>query len=717
MPHSAAPHARLPLPRRTAFVFALLSGLPTAAFAQSNADARTLDRVQVTATRSPQAAQSVPAAVSVVDGALLERDRLGVALSDVLAPVPGVLARNRHNYAQDEQVSIRGFGTRSAFGIRGVRLYLDGVPATMPDGQGQLSHFALAQAERIEVLRGPFSALYGNASGGVLQLITADGEAPGAIEAEAVFGEAGQRRLGVTANDAFGRVDYRVGISRFETDGFRDHAAAQRTSFNGKLNVELGAAGRLTLVANALDAPDVQDPQGLTREQFEADTTRSSAGALLFNTRKRVEQRQLGAVYTHAFGAGELRMLAYAGEREISQVLSIPVGTQRSPLSGGGVIAFEAPYRGVDVRWTGQGTLAGALLEWTLGLAHDRQRQQRAGYENFVGDTLGVRGALRLRQDDTVQSLDPYAQALWRPNDAWTLLAGVRASKVRFRSQDRYITDRNPDDSGRVRHDAVSPVLGASVRLRPGLHAFAAYGEGFETPTFNELGYRADGGSGLNFDVQPACTRSVEAGLKLDDGDAWRGEVVLFRADTRDEITAATSAGGRSTFQNAGRARREGAELSARYVRDRVQGWLAATWLDARFVDGFLTCAGPPCRVPDVIVPAGRRIPGVARTSAAAGIDLGGDTGWQWRFDAQHLSAVPVAQTGDERAPAYTVFNASLGYGLRGALGRGRVFVAVHNLGDRRYAGSVIVNESNARHYEPAPGRQWFVGAQWRWGD
>lgn len=698
-----------------------LAVLPAPAAAQATPDAqapaRTLDRVQVTATRTPQAAQSVPASVSVVDGALLERDRLGVALSDVLAPVPGVVARNRHNYAQDEQVSIRGFGTRSAFGIRGVRLYLDGVPATMPDGQGQLSHFALAQAERIEVLRGPFSALYGNASGGVLQLITADGDAPGAVEAEAVFGEAGQRRLGATVSDAFERVDYRVGISRFETDGFRDHAAARRTSFNGKLNVQLGDAGRLTLVANALDAPDAQDPQGLTREQFDADPTQASAGALLFDTRKSVAQRQLGAVYTHALAAGELRVLAYAGERDVFQMLSIPVGTQRSPLSGGGVIDLESPYRGVDVRWTGQGTLAGAPLEWTLGLAHDRQRQRRAGYENFVGDTLGVQGVLRLRQDDTVQSLDPYAQALWRPNEAWTLLAGVRASEVRFESRDRYITAANPDDSGRVRHDAVSPVLGASVRLRPGLHAFAAYGEGFETPTFNELGYRADGGSGLNLALQPARTRSVEAGLKLDDGSALRGEFVLFRADTRDELTAATSAGGRSTFQNAGRARREGVELSARYVRDRVQAWAAATWLDARFVDAFLTCAGAPCTAPDVLVPAGRRIPGVPETSAAAGIDLGGETGWQWRFDAQHVSAVPVAQTGDERAPAYTVLNASLGYGLRGTQGRGRVFVAVHNLTDRRYAGSVIVNESNGRHYEPAPGRQWFVGAQWRWGD
>ncbi|MFC0679714.1 TonB-dependent receptor family protein [Lysobacter korlensis] len=705
---------------RSGLLLLAFAAAPLPAWAgPQDAEPRTLDRLQVTATRSAQPTAAVPAAISVVDAELLDSATLGVSLSEKLALVPGLLARNRHNYAQDEQVSIRGFGTRSAFGIRGVRLYLDGIPATMPDGQGQLSHFQLATAERIEVLRGPFSALYGNASGGVLQLFTADGQAPGEVEASAVFGGYGQRRLGLTANDAFERVDYRVGITRFDSDGYREHSRATRESFNGKANIALGDSGRLTLVANVLHAPDIEDPQGLTRAQFDTDPRQASAGALAFDTRKSVRQRQLGAVYEHEFDpASRLRVLAYGGEREVSQVLSIPVGTQRSPLSGGGIIAFESPYRGVDARWTVQRQLAGQPVEWTVGLAHDRQQQDRSGFENFVGDQLGVRGALRLRQYDTVESFDQYAQMLWRPHDAWSLMAGMRRSEVRFRSDDRFITERNPDDSGRVRYDAVSPVLGASVRLRPALHAYAAYGEGFETPTFNEISYRGDGGSGLNFELQPARTRSAEAGLKLDRDDGLRAELAVFRADTRQEITAATSAGGRTTFQNAGRARRRGVELSAMLpLAPGLRAWLAATYLDARFVDAFLTCSGVPCRSPDLLVPAGRRIPGVPRTSAAVALHWGGETGWQARVDGQYLGAVPVAQTRDERAPAYAVFGASVGYGVRSESGDGRVFVAVQNLADRRYAGSIIVNESNGRHYEPAPDRHWLAGFEWRWRD
>jgi iron complex outermembrane receptor protein len=700
-------------PLAAALAWATLAG---AAAAQDTP--RTLDRVQVTATRSPQPVDATPAAISVVDGARLDTATPGVALSEKLATVPGLLARHRHNYAQDEQISIRGFGTRSAFGIRGVRLYLDGIPATMPDGQGQLSHFNLATAERIEVLRGPFSALYGNASGGVLQMFTADGQAPGEVAVGALAG-GGQQRLSLGINDAWDGFDYRVGFTHFETDGHREHSRARRELFNGKANVAVGDAGRLTFVANALHAPDLQDPQGLTREQFDADPRRASAGALAFDTRKSVRQQQLGAVYEHDLGAdARVRMLAYGGEREVSQVLSIPVGTQRSPLSGGGVIDLRAPYRGADLRWTAQTRPADGLLEWTVGASHDRQRQDRAGYENFVGDRLGVRGALRLRQEDVVDSFDQYAQLLWRPDEAWQLLAGVRRSEVTFRSDDRYITAANPDDSGRVRHRAISPVLGASVRLRPELHAFAAYGHGFETPTFNELGYRSDGGSGLNFGLEPARTRSAEVGLKLDRDDDLHAELVVFRADTRDEITAATSAGGRTTFQNAGRARRSGAEFAASLpVLANGRAWFALTWLDARFVDSFLACAGPPCRRPDRLVPAGRRIPGVPRTSAAFAMLWGGEAGWQARLEGQYVGAVPVSQVSDERAPAYAVFGASAGYGFRRANGDGRVFVSVQNLADRRYSGSVIVNESNGRHYEPAPGRQWLAGFEWRWRD
>lgn len=678
-------------------------------------DVTTLDRVQVTATRTPRGTGDTPAAISVVPVHDDPRDTLGANVAEQLSGVPGVLARTRQNFAQDEQLSIRGFGTRASFGIRGVRLYVDGLPATMPDGQGQLSHFPLMDAERIEVLRGPFSALYGNAAGGVLQLFTLDGTTPREIRLEAAGGSDGNRRISAQLRDAADGADVVLGLNHFATDGARVHSRAERSLFNAKANMAWQRT-KLTLVANALWAPNAQDPLGLDRAQFDADPGQANAGALRFNTRKSVTQRQVGATLAHdASASTQLRLMAYAGERATTQFLAIPLATQANPLSGGGVIDLDAPYAGIDARWMQKATLAGQPLEIVAGASFDRQQQDRRGFENFVGTQLGVRGALRLSQDDGVRAFDQYAQATWQPARDWTLMAGVRRSDIRFRSRDRYVAAGNPDDSGEVRYRATSPVAAIGWQPSPRWHWFAAWGRGFETPTFNELAYRSDGGSGPNFALRPARTRSVEAGVKFRHGET-SSEFVLFRADTRDELTVATSSGGRTTFQNAGDARRQGVEWSARVpLAARWRGEFALTWLDAEFRDGFLACTSTPCAVANVPVAPGTRLPGVPRASAHAALRWGGNTGWHARVEAQHVGAVPVNHFDDERAPGYTVLGASAGYGWRARGGDGRAFVAVGNLFDREHAGSVIVNEGNRRYYEPAAGRSVTAGFEWRW--
>ncbi|URX64080.1 TonB-dependent receptor [Luteibacter anthropi] len=672
--------------------------------------------VVVTATRTAQSPYDIPAAIDSV--ATPPDGTLDVNLSERLQSIPGVTARDRQNYAQDTQISIRGFGARSTFGIRGIRLYTDGIPATMPDGQGQVTHFNLDSAERVEVLRGPFSALYGNASGGVIQLFTADGTEPPELRFGVAGGSNGNLRVSANARGVEGPLDYNVDVSHFRTSGYRDHSAARRESGNAKIGWAIDDDRKLTLVLNAVDIPGAQDPLGLTRAQYKANPRQVAAVADSYDTRKSADQQQAGLIYEQRIdAANSLRVMGYYGQRSVTQYLSIPVTSQTGPRNAGnsgGMVDLSNQYGGGDVRWTWHDTLAGRPFEIAAGGAYDNQHQHRQGYENFIGDELGVRGRKRRDEIDRVFDFDQYAQATWRVADNWTLMGGVRHSNVRFRSDDRYVTPGNPDDSGSVKYSATTPVFGALWRAAPWAHLYANWGRGFETPTFSEIGYRADGGAGLAFNLKPSRSKNMEVGVKLQPSDRIHAGVALFRADSDNELAVATNQGGRTTYQNIAQSRRQGIEASFDGELAKDLHLLASyTRLQATFRSAFMTCVATPCvQAP---VAAGTRIPGVPRSMGYAALKYGRDKGWQAGIDMNAMGATSVNDLGTESAPGYALFGVSGGYVFDQGPWRVNTFARVDNLADRHVIGSVIVNDGNGRYYEPAPGRTFLVGVDVRW--
>ena len=687
--------------------------LPGAAVAQPSAPAsqstpRSLPTIVVTATRIPEPAFDVPASVTAVQVGNPDDDTPGINASEYLRSVPGVLARDRQNYAQDEQISIRGFGSRATFGVRGVRLYTDGIPATMPDGQGQVSNFDFGGADRIEVLRGPFSALYGNSSGGVIQIFTADGSDPPEILGGFGGGSDDQWRADVGARGTHGGFGYNLDLSDFNTDGYRRHSQAERINGNAKLDYKVGKSGKLTVVLNTVSLPQALDPQGLTWAQYQADPRQAAPSALQYDTRKSVHQWQGGAVYTQQLDAHQsLRALVYYGQRGVQQFLSVPVAAQKNPLNSGGVVALATIYKGTDLRWTWQGDLAGRPIDFALGIAYDDDAQHRNGYENFVGSTLGVIGALRRDEQDNVCNVDEYAQGTLRFADRWSLTLGARHSVVRFKSTDFYITNDNPDDSGRVAYGATSPVAGLLFQASDTWHLYASYGNGFETPTFSELGYRPNGASGLNFALRPDHSKNGEIGSKWSFANGGRLDVALFQANTRDEIAVLSSSGGRTVYQNAGRSRRRGAEIGLHLpFADKWQLDAAYTWLDARFLQAFNDCGGGAgCGVP-----ASARIPGAPRQLLHVDLRWGGNIGWHAGASIDAASVVTADDAGTLIAPGYTIVGVNAGYVVDTPRWQIAPFARVDNLFDRRYIGSVIVDQANGGSFEPEPGRSFWLG-------
>lgn len=680
-----------------------------------------LDPVVVTGTRVDQPSFLLPFSIDVVDAAVIRDGRPLTDLSEALARVPGLTIQNRRNYAQDLQISSRGFGARSTFGIRGVRLIVDDIPLTMPDGQGQAATINLGSIERIEVLRGPFSAVYGNAPGGVIQAFTEKGPPGTAFDAVLHGGSYGATRAELKLGGTLGRApegspddagpfNYVVNVSRFETRGYRDHSAAARYQANVKLVHRLGRDTSLTLVVNELHQGDTQDPLGLTRVQMEADPRQAGANAMLYNTRKRIDNTQGGVVFEHRLSpAHTVKLIGYAGAREILQFLAIPPGAQAASTHSGGVVDLDRRFGGAGLRWTYR---SGGMrpLVFTAGIDYDGSRERRKGFENFAGTALGVRGALRRDESGTVTSFGQYAQAEWRFMPSWTLSAGVRHTEVKFRSEDFFVRGGNPDDSGRLAFRHVNPVLGLAYAVTPGLSLYASTGSGFETPTFAELGYRPDAASGLNLALRPSRSLNLEAGLKWLPTNATRVNLAFFQASVRGEILPATSSGGRTTFQNAADTLRRGVEFSldSRIGRE-VSAFLSYTHLDATFRDtyAYRPGAGPGT----VTVSAGNALPGVPRNTGYAELAWGrGRPGFSAAVEAIVRDRVFVNDTNTEAARGYAVANLRAAYVRRFHGWKLAGFVRVDNVAGARYSGSVIVNEANGRYYEPAPGRHYMAG-------
>lgn len=662
----------------------------------------------VTATPQTVSELDTPAAVSVIEGEDMRLATPRVNLSETLTSVPGLPVQNRQNYAQDLQISIRGFGSRSAFGVRGIRLYVDGIPATMPDGQGQISNIDINSIQDVEVLRGPFSALYGNASGGVINVTTETG-----IEASSYYGSYGSWRYGLKATGAMGDgtqpgdVDYTVSTTRFTTHGYRDHSGARKNLANAKLGVRLDDVSKLSLIFNSVDIK-ADDPGGLTESEWKADPQQAPR-AEQYNTRKTIKQTQAGLRYERQLSAqDDISVMAYAGERETTQYQSIPLVAQLKPAQAGGVITLQRHYQGIDSRWTHRGEL-GVPVTFTGGLNYENMSENRKGYNNFRLNNgppeFGHKGDLRRDERNLMWNVDPYLQTQWQLTQKLSLDAGVRYSSVWFDSNDHYIAPGNGDDSGDASYHHWLPAGSLKYALTDAWNLYLAAGRGFETPTINELSYRADGQSGFNFDLKPSTNDTVEVGSKTRIGNGLL-TAALFQTDTDDEIVVASSMGGRTTYKNAGKTRRQGAELALdqRFAGDwRVKAsW---TWLDATYRSNV--CQGQNCD--------GNRMPGIARNMGFASLGFIPDEGWYAGTDVRYMGDIMANDENTAKAPSYTVVGLNTGYKFNYSQLTVDIFGRVDNLFDKEYIGSVIVNESNGRYYEPAPGRNYGVGINLAW--
>lgn len=666
-----------------------------------------LDPSVVTGSRSASQTFDLPYSVDGISREQISDGQLGINASEALSRVPGLVVQNRQNYAQDLQISSRGFGARSAFGVRGIKLIADGIPASTPDGQGQAATFNLDTAERIEVLRGPAATLYGSNAGGVIQMFSRDGEGPPRIGAETLVGSDGLNKNHLTAEGAANGAGFVLDASRMDTNGYRDHSSARRDQTFAKLNFQPDDDSKLALIYSSLEQNGTQDPLGQTWAAYKADPRSVSANALTYNTRKSIDHQQLGMNYERYIGDATLQVNAYTGRRSVIQYLSIPdkINNKPNPANArGGVVAFDRKFYGGSLHWLQPITSAPGDLTLIAGIDYDRSEDDRQGYSNTSNGVHGVKGALGRDEIDTATSLDPFVQANWLLGD-WTLQAGLRHSTMKMDVADHFVTSTDGDDSGSKTYQKNTPSVSVMYALTPDLHGYVSAGKGFETPTQAESAYSSSS-NGFNFALKPSVSTQYEVGLKARVGQDTRVNAAVFQITTEDELVVSESSGGRTTYQNAGRTLRRGFELGIEsQLSEHWSTSLAYTHLQATYDSDFVSGAS-------TAVDKGNYLPGVPQTTLFAELNWKPRDWVSTAIEGLYRSKVYVEDTNNQRAaPAYSVFNWRARFEQKVEHWTFHQTLRLDNLLDRQYVGSVIVGDGNNRYYEAAPGRSWYAGA------
>lgn len=661
--------------------------------------------ITVQAVHTDSELLSTSASIQKVQAATVQNNA-NVNLSEVLQGVAGLQINNRENYAQDLQISMRGFGARSTFGVRGIRMYVDGIPATMPDGQGQSSNIDLNSLDHIEVLTGPFSSLYGNSSGGTILAETKEGQGKDSIQVGLNAGSHHKQQANIQlqgGSEQANQPAYVISSSYFDTDGFRDHSAAQKVLNNAKLTWNLEDGSKINWVMNRVDI-DADDPQGLSREQWKANPKQVNDSNNIYNVRKEIEQTQTGLTWTKPLNdQQELYSMLYLGNRQVVQYQSIPKGPQANARHAGGVIDFDRDYYGADFRWTGKALLPNTTL--VAGVALDRMVEDRKGYNNYNhAGTFGVKGDLRRNENNNLWNLDPYVQASWQFLPTWHLDTGLRYSNVHYESDDHYIVAGNGDDSGSTDYQKLLPSVALGWEILPELYAYASYGKGFETPTFTEMAYPTLATSGINFDLKPASSDTYELGLKSQNAFGLF-TLAVFNTVTKNDIVPDDANAGRNTFRNAEQTLRQGAELAwQQQLWQDLKFSASYSYLDATFDADIAATSTKP------LIEKGTYIPGIAKNQAFTRIAWQPEQGFQAGLEARYMDKIYVDDINSDTAPSYTVVAANVGYLWVNRDWKVNSYARVDNLFDRNYVGSVIVNDGNSRFFEPADGRNFSVG-------
>lgn len=645
----------------------------------------TLDEIVVTATRLESTVRDAARSISVVGKERIQVATQQLGLDEALVGVPGLYMQNRYNFAQDLRISLRGFGARSGFGIRGIKVLVDGIPETLPDGQAGVDSIDLGSAENIEVLRGPASSLFGNAAGGVIAVTSELGSADPYVEGRIAAGEYGYSQFQLKSAGELGSSDYLFNVSRTEVEGYRDHSDAEGRMLNAKLGLPLAGEDKLTFSLNLTDQPIADDPGGINAAQAQSDPASARDVNVQFDAGESLEQQRFGVVYERDRPSGALTLRNYYAWRDFSNKL---------PFVDGGTVDLDRFFYGIGAQYS-LGEMLPEPLTLTFGIDYDRQDDDRRRFDN----DNGITGAMVFDQNELVDSSGVYVQGQYQFSEAVALLASLRYDEISYEVTDRYLVDG--DDSGTLEFDEVSPSLSLNYRMETGV-LFASYSTSFETPTTTELA-NPDASGGFNPLLDPQTAANYELGYKRARDNLYY-ELTFFTIDLEGELVPFELAGfpGRTFYSNAGSSSRDGIEAAVSWENESGLRLDASyTWSDFTF-DEFVDDSGTDF--------SGRQLPGLPEHFGYLGLSYAGDGGITGTLEAVYSGDLFANNANTAEVSSYTVMNLRVADEFVRGRWLFRPYAGINNLFDESYNSNIRINAFGGRYFEPAPERNFYAG-------
>ncbi|MCC4291237.1 TonB-dependent receptor family protein [Vreelandella aquamarina] len=657
-------------------------------WAQTDTEA-VLPTVEVSAPRLAREIYATPAAVSTIEQDAIAQGQQRVRLDESLNRVPGVFLQNRDNFAQGQRISIRGFGARAPFGVRGITVMVDGIPYTLPDGQAQLDAIDLDSAERIEVIRGPSSVLYGNAAGGVIDITTADGRDNPGTRLRMGAGSDGYQKMALQNGGVQGDWSHHISLTALNVDGYREQSSTEKYLLNAKLRRELGSDRALTAIINLLDNPRSEDPGALNAREVAEGRDQAAPNSLALDAGQTVDQQLIGLQYEDlSAGEGELYLKGFIAQRDFEQQL---------PFVGSSRLGYQRDYMGASAEYHHEVTLGNLPLNYIVGVDAVRQKDDR--FRNDV-NPQGAVGEPLADETQTATSTGVFAQGDLALSELLTLSLGTRFDRVDLDVDDDFAADG--DQSGQRTFNEWSGSAGLSYRYRPQHQAYINTGTAFETPTFSEFANPA--GGGFNPSVEPQKAWNREVGLRgYIEPLALDYDVALFSVRVRDELVPYDE-GGRTFYQNAGDTNRDGVELAL--------GWqLADQWR----LDSALTLAR--YEFDEFATPSerfdGNRIPGLPEQTWVNQLTWENLDERFATLETEYVGDLVADNANETSVDSYWLVNLRVGDGWQlSQQTRLSAYVGLRNLLDEEHYSNVRLNGTFGRFYEPAPGRSVYGGVE-----